>query len=488
MLALNPKPRLLKLSLLALLLAGAGCKEKKPDDPQPVDPPVTQPTGPSQVAFWLTNGDRSALFRRQTVRLNFAALSNQNPTITVDTTQQYQGIDGFGYTLTGGSAYVINRLNSTARAGLLREVFAADSTWLGVSYLRLSIGASDLSDRAFTYNDLPGSQTDEFMTQFSLQPERADLLPVLREIVAINPSIKILGSPWTAPSWMKTNNSPIGGSLKPQYYAAYARYFVKYVQQMAAEGIRIDAVTIQNEPLNPYNEPSMLMTAAEQATFIRDHLGPALQAANLSTKIIAYDHNADRPDYPLAVLGDAGARNYVDGSAFHLYGGNISALTQVHDAYPSKNIYFTEQFVNAGGNFGADLSWHVNNLIIGATRNWSRNVLEWNLAADATNGPRTPGGCSTCLPAITVTNTGTITRNQAYYIIAHASKFVRPGSVRIGSNTVGELQNVAFKTPAGKKVLIVLNTSSAPRTFNIQFRGQQVVSTLNGGSVGTYVW
>jgi glucosylceramidase len=470
-----------------MLMAGAGCS-KKEDSPDPVTPPTATPSGPSQVAFWLTNGDRTALFRKQTVRLNFGTTTNANPVITVDTSRTYQSIDGFGYTLTGGSATVLNRLSTTARAGLLRELFAQDSTWLGVSYLRISIGASDLSDHVFTYNDLPSSQTDEPMAQFSLAPERTDLLPVLREILAINPNIKILGSPWTAPSWMKSNRSPIGGRLLPQYYEAYARYFVKYVQGMAAEGVRIDAITIQNEPLNEYNEPSMLMSATEQAAFIRDYLGPAFQAASLSTKIIAYDHNADQPNYPITVLSDAGARPYVDGSAFHLYAGNISALSQVHNADPSKNIYFTEQYVNAPGNFAADLSWHVNNLVIGATRNWSRNVLEWNLAADAVNGPHTSGGCSTCLPAVTVTATGGISRNQAYYIIAHASKFVRPGSVRIDSNIAGDLQNVAFQTPTGKKVLIVVNTSSAARAFNIQFRGKQVASTLAGGAAGTYVW
>ncbi|TLM97231.1 glucosylceramidase [Hymenobacter jeollabukensis] len=490
MFALNPK-RLARLALSGLLLAAVACQEKDPQPNDPgTDPPVVQPSGPSQVAFWLTNGDRSALFRKQATRLNFAPLTNQNPTIVVDTTQQYQGIDGFGFTLTGGSAYVINRMSSTARAGLLRELFAADSTWLGVSYLRLSIGASDLSDRVFTYNDLPAGQTDEPMAQFSLQPERADLLPVLREILAINPNIKLLGTPWTAPSWMKTNGSPIGGSLKSQYYAAYARYFVKYVQQMQAEGVRLDAVTVQNEPLNQYNEPSMTMTAAQQAEFVRDYLGPAFQANNLTTKIIAYDHNADAAGltYVNAVLGDAGARAYLDGSAFHLYeNSNITNLSAIHNSFPQKNVYFTEQYVNSTGSFAADLNWHVNNLLIGAPRNWSRNVLEWNLAANAGNGPRTTGGCSTCLPAVTVTSDN-VTRNQAYYIIAHASKFVRPGSVRIGSNTPSDLANVAYKTPAGKKVLIVLNTSSAPRTFNIDYRGKQIVSALNGGSVGTYVW
>ncbi|WP_310397774.1 glycoside hydrolase family 30 beta sandwich domain-containing protein [Hymenobacter sp.] len=473
---------------LLLLLAGAGCEKKAKDTPDPQPPVVTPPpAAPSQVAAWVTNADKSSLFARQRVALNFAAATNQNPTIAVDTAQTYQTIDGFGYTLTGASAYVLKRMSAPDRAALLRELFATDSTWLGVSYLRVSIGASDLNDQVYTYDDVPGGQTDESLAQFSLAPDRVDFLPVLKEILALNPAIKIMGSPWTAPSWMKTNENSIGGSLKTQYYDAYARYFVKYLQGMAAEGITIDAITLQNEPLNPFNNPSMLMTATEQTTFIKNFVGPALAAAGLRTKIIAYDHNADRPDYPIAVLSDAAARPYVDGSAFHLYGGNISALSQVHDAFPAKNIYFTEQYVAAPGNFGADLSWAVNNLIIGATRNWSRNVLEWNLAADPSHGPYTPGGCSTCLPAVTVGGGGLV-RNPSYYIIAHASKFVRPGSVRVATNQPGNLLNVAFRTPAGKKVLIVLNNGATLQTFNIQYKGKLASTSLFGGSVGTYIW
>ena len=473
---------------LAALLLLAGCTKKTDEPPVPTTPPVMPPSGPSQVALWLTNADRSAAFRRQNVRLAFGTATNQNPTIVVDSTQTFQSIDGFGFTLTGASALVINRLSATARAALLRELFATDSTWVGVSYLRLSIGASDLSDRVFTYDDTPGNVPDEPLTRFSLAPERADLLPVLRESLALNPTLKIMGSPWTAPSWMKTNPRPIGGSLQPQYYDAYARYFVRYVQEMAAAGVVIDAVTLQNEPLNPSNEPSMLMSDGEQATFIRDFVGPAFRAAGLTTKIICYDHNADVPSYPINVLRDAGAQQYVDGSAFHLYGGSITALSQVRNAFPTKNIYFTEQWTGGPGNFAADVPWGLNNLIIGATRNWSRNVLQWNLAADANYGPRTNGGCPNCLPAVTVTGTNGVARNPAYYVIAHASKFVRPGSVRIASNIAGGLQNVAFATPGGKKVLIVLNTGSTAQAFNIKTGQRQVATALAGGSVGTYVW
>ena len=257
---------------------------------------------------------------------------------------------------------------------------------------------------------------------------------------------------------------------------------------MAAEGIPIDAVTLQNEPLYGGNEPSMLMSAAEQTDFIKNHVGPAFAAAGLHTKILAYDHNPDRTDFPLAVLGDAAARAYVEGSAFHNYGGPLAAaLTQVHDAYPSKGVYFTEFWTQAPGDFFTNFPGHVRELEIGATRNWSRNVVEWNLASDAGYGPHTAGGCADCLGAITVSG-NSVTRNPAYYSVAHASKFVRPGSVRVDTNAPNNLPNVAFRTPAGKKVLLVLNSGSSPVQFNIEYKGKTVATALAGGSAGTYVW
>ncbi|HWR99348.1 MAG TPA: glycoside hydrolase family 30 beta sandwich domain-containing protein, partial [Prolixibacteraceae bacterium] len=332
----------------------------------------------------------------------------------------------------------------------------------------------------------PADQTDPELQHFSLEPDTYHLIPVLKSVIALNPGIKILGSPWSAPAWMKTSKSPKGGSLKPEYYGVYANYFVKYIKGMEAQGIRIDAITPQNEPLNPYNNPSMSMSAAEQADFIKNHLGPAFQAANIKTKIIVYDHNCDVPSYPLSILNDPTARKYVDGSAFHLYAGDISALTQVHNAHPDKNVYFTEQWVGGPGNFAGDLKWHVKNLIIGASRNWSKNVIEWNLASDPNYYPHTPGGCSTCLGALTIGTS--VNRNVSYYIIAHASKFVPAGSVRIASDITGNLPNVAFKTPAGKKVLIVLNEGTASQVFNIRFNEMIVTSELAGGAVGTYTW
>ncbi|CAF3044339.1 unnamed protein product [Rotaria sp. Silwood2] len=359
-----------------------------------------------------------------------------------------------------------------------------------VSYLRLSIGASDLDEVVFSYNDLPSGEIDLNMTRFDLGHDRLHVIPILKEILAINPNIKLMGSPWSPPIWMKTNKNSIGGSLLSEYYDAYALYFVRYIQEMKKEGITIDAITVQNEPLHPGNNPSLLMLDFFQALFIKQSLGPAFRKHSINTKIIIYDHNADRPDYPITVLKDPEARQYIDGSAFHLYGGTIDALSFVHDQYPDKNLYFTEQWVGSPGNLKGDLVWHVKNLIVGATRNWARNVLEWNLAADPNLQPHTPGGCTLCLGALTIDKNQVLSpRNPAYYIIAHAAKFVRPNSIRIGSNIVSSLPNVAFQRQDDKReVLIVVNENdSGKQTFQIQCNGKVYNASLNGGSVGTYI-
>ncbi|WP_343674758.1 glycoside hydrolase family 30 beta sandwich domain-containing protein [Chitinophaga sp.] len=471
---------------LSLLCCFASCKGDSNDTTTIITDPPTTGEVPTDVTFWLTKADKSVLLTRQNVSLLFKDTVNVYPTIKVEEGTTYQSVDGFGYCLTGGSATLINKLPAATQDALLKELFATDSGCIGVSYLRISIGASDLSAAPFTYDDMPTGQTDVNLDHFSISKEQTDLIPVLKKIIAIAPNIKILGSPWSAPVWMKDNGGFVGGSLKPEYYATYAQYFVKYIQAMKAEGIIIDAITPQNEPLHGGNNPSMVMQAAEQATFIKSALGPAFKSAGIMTKIIAYDHNADRPDYPATVLQDADAKQYVDGSAFHLYGGDISALTQVHNAFPDKNVYFTEQWVGAPGDFASNLQWHITNLIIGATRNWSRNVLEWNLASDPNYNPHTDGGCSTCMGALTIS--ADVTRNVSYYIIAHAAKFVRPGSTRIATNVTSQLDNVAFKTPDGKRVLIVINNASAPQSFNIQFNGKVVTPTLTNGAVGTYIW
>ncbi len=450
---------------------------------------------PGEVQLWLTNGDKSSLFEEQTAFLRFTkaiqkpASETQEPIVDIDDQKKFQSIDGFGFALTGGSAQHLAHMDAAKRAALLRELFGVDGKSIGISYLRISIGSSDLNDHVYSYDDLAAGETDPELAKFSLAEDRAELIPILKEVLAINPRIEILGSPWSAPAWMKTNGDAKGGKLKTEYYACYAKYFVKYIQGMKAAGINIAAITVQNEPLNDKNTPSMLITAEEEVVFIKEHLGPALAAAGIRTKIILYDHNCDVPEYAISILKDPAASRYADGSGFHLYGGEIGAMSQVHDAFPGKNLYFTEFMAVEPTESGRiSIAEPVEGTFIGALQNWSRNVLLWNLAANSKFEPHTGnGGCTICQGAVTIDG-NEVTRNLAYYAAAHFSKFVRPGAVRIGSSELAGLRDVAFSVPGGKTVLIVVNDGKAAQEFAVRYHGMSFRTKLNQGAVGTFVW
>ncbi len=445
---------------------------------------------PKQVHWWLTAADRSSLLTPQPQTLALKPGNATESGIQIDDTTRLQTMDGFGFALTGGSAELLMRMSGRARTALLKELFGSGKSSVAISYLRLSIGSSDMNAKVFTYDDLPAGEQDIQLTHFGLGPDLADVVPVLHEILKINPEVSILATPWSAPSWMKTNEKPKGGHLRLEDYAVYAQYLVKYVQAMAAESIQINAITPQNEPLNPKNTPSLVMDANEEAVFISEALGPALRKAGLNTGIIVYDHNCDRPDYPKTVLADADANPFVLGSGFHLYGGDVAAMSAVHDAFPMKNLYFTEQMVvqeDAAKPF--NIAEPVARIVVGATRNWARNVLLWNLAADPHDGPHTgDGGCPVCQGAITLDG-DTVTRNLAYYTIAHLSKFVPPGSVRIASSGPSdkEMAEVAFATPEGSTVLVAANRTGAVAAFNVGLHGDVFAATLPAGAVATYV-
>jgi glucosylceramidase len=442
------------------------------------------------IAVWLTTPDKTSLLAEQPQRLRFGKGSAGDKAIVIDDRTKFQTMDGFGHALTGGTAQLMMKMSPAARTALLKELFGNGPGEIATSYIRVSVGASDMNDHVYTYDDMPAGQTDAELKSFSLAPDSADVIPVLKEVLAINPKIKILASPWTAPAWMKDNDDVKGGSLKKENYGVYAAYWVKYLQGMKAEGIPIDALTPQNEPENPKNTPSMVMTSEEEADFIGKYLGPALAKAGVTTRIISFDHNCDHPNYPIDILKNAAANNYTDGSGFHLYRGEITAMTTAHDAFPQKNLYFTEQMVvSRKGDPNFAIAKPVAHLIIGAPENWSRNVLLWNLAADPQNGPHTSnGGCPVCSGAITLDG-DTVVRNLAYYTAAHASKFVPAGSVRIASNGPSDaLPHVAFLTPQKRHVLIVSNTTEQASTFSIRFKGRDVSASLPAGAVATYVW
>lgn len=417
-------------------------------------------TTAQSIAITETDGTSKRLSSPRSINLTNGNFGNAN--LVINEGRTFQTIDGFGYALTQGSAKAIRSLRDDVEDRLLQELFNPD-TGNAIAVVRISIGASDLSEATYTYSN----STDTRLNNFAIDArDTRDLIPVLQKILLINPKIKILATPWTAPIWMKDAAGSLtqeekniflanryrSGRLQRRYYGVYATYFLKYIQAMDALGIPIWAVTPQNEPENPFNEPSMKMTQEEQFTFVNRHLGPTLNNNGYrNVKIIGFDHNCDNTAFPTRVAQST----HVDGSAFHLYAGNISALTTVRNA-TNKDVYFTEQFTGTNGSFDGDLGFHMENVVIGSLKNWSKTVLEWNLATNATFGPRTPGGCSDCLGAITVNSSTSFARNVSYYIIAQASRFIDAGARRIETTGVFA-ESVAFKNPDGSIVLLAYN-------------------------------
>jgi glucosylceramidase len=378
-------------------------------------------------------------------------------------------------------------LSEQKRNAILKELFGRGSNDLQVSYLRISMGASDLDAAVFSYNDLTVGQEDVLLTKMSLKQDQQYLIPILKQIKSIQPEIKLIATPWSPPVWMKDNGKSMGGHLLKKFYPTYANYFAKYIWLMQEEGLNINAVTIQNEPEHGGNNPSMLMSSMEQKDFIKDHLGPLFKKEHIETEIVIWDHNADHPNYPIEILEDSVAKSYISAAAFHLYLGQETALSKVHDAHPDKKIYFTEQWTGAKGTFSGDFMWHMEHIVLGTLSNWSSMVLEWNLANDPQFGPHTIGGCTECLGALTISG-DEIKRNVSYYIIGQVSKFIPAGSVRIeASSTNDQVQVVAFKTPTGRKALLLLNKSKES-VFTINFEQKKFNFTLPEKSCSTIVW
>ena len=435
------------------------------------------------VTPWITTGDKTKLLQQQSV-VNFSSNTTSGGNfITINPAATYQNVDGFGFCLTEGSAEVISSLTDTLQNALLKELFDK-SGGLAISVLRVSIGASDLSSSNYSYNEVSG---DINMANFSLSgPDLTYLIPILKKVLAINPDIKILATPWSAPRWMKTNNSWVGGSLNTSAYTAYANYFVKYIAAMKLQGINIWAVTPQNEPENPNNNPSMTMNSTEEKNFINNNLGPALiNAGYSSVKIIAFDHNCDNTAYPIDVCNNS---IFVDGAAFHLYAGNISAMSTVKNA-TGKNVYFTEQYTASNGNFSGDFGWHMQNVVIGSLNNWSKTVLEWNLANNSAFGPFTVGGCNTCLGAITINNSTSYTRNVSYYIIGHIAKFIRSGAIRVAvSSNNSSIVSTALQNTDGTMALLCYNSSTSAQTVKVMVGSNSFTYSMPAASACTFTW
>ena len=447
----------------------------------------------SEVEAWVTTADKSKLVARgPNVRWASGEPTGVTVTIDVDTAITYQAMVGFGAAITDAAAWLIQtKLSPIRREALLQDLFGRGNG-IGLSFTRLTIGASDFSRTHYTFDDVPASETDSALAHFSIDANRADVLPVVKRALAINRDLRVMASPWTAPAWMKTTRSLIKGTLRADAYPVFAEYLRRYVQAYQAEGVPIFAITLQNEPhFEPENYPGMRLTPVQRATLIGQHVGPMFDRAGIATRILDWDHNWDEPESPLAVLEDSTARRYVAGVAWHCYNGDVAAQTLVHAGYPEKEVYFTEC---SGGqwapNWSDNLVWYVRTLIIGSTRGGAKGVLLWNLALDESYGPHL-GGCGDCRGVVTIdSRTGAVTRNEEYYALAHASRFVRSGAKRIASTTgVDSVETVAFRnTDDGSTVLIAVNTGKLGRTFGVRAAGWSFRFTLPPGAVTTLRW
>lgn len=462
----------------------------------PGEPPPPEAAG-APVQVWLTTGDKTRLLARE-ANLAFAPRAPLALNIDVDATRRYQTMVGFGASITDASAWLmVNRMTPAQRDALLRELFGRGpgaQGGVGFDFTRLTIGASDFSRSHYSLDDRPAGETDYALAHFSIEPNRADVLPVVKQALAINPQLQVMASPWSAPGWMKTSGSLIQGTLKPEAYDVFARYLQRYVQTYAAEGVPIFALTVQNEPhFEPGDYPGMRLTPAQRATLVGRHLGPLLQQQGPPVQLIDWDHNWDEPAAPLVVLADPVARPYVSGVGWHCYVSETLLPNQsvVHDAHPDKDTWFTEC---SGGewkpHWEETLPWMARHIVIGTTRHWARGVLMWNLALDENHGPHL-GGCKDCRGVVTIdSRTGEVTRNLEYYALAHASKFVRPGARRIASDSgIDGVDTVAFRNADdGSIALVVSNSAGAPRRLSVRQGARTFEVSLPRASVATFVW
>lgn len=450
------------------------------------------------VSLWLTTADQANLLSQKSNLTFTTPIGSNSTTINVNEGTSYQQMVGFGASLTDSSAWLIyTKLSASQRSTLMNNLFSA-SSGAGLDFLRQPMGASDLTrpeSGEYSYDDMPAGQTDTSLAHFSISHDSAYIIPVLQQAFQINSNIKIMATPWSPPGWMKSTGSMEGGTLNSSAYAAYANYFVKFIQAYQAQGLPIYAITIQNEPLyTPSGYPGMSMPATTQRDFIKNNLGPTFSSNGITTKILAYDHNWDQPSYPQTILSDATANSYTSGVAWHCYGGTADAQTSVHNSYPGKDVYETEC---SGGTWEGS-NWpdgfrNTMELLINSTRNWGKTVVRWGMALDTNNGPNlgTGASCTTCRGIVTINqSTGAVTYNSDYYALGQASKFVVPGAVRIDSNSFGSgnIEDVAFKNPDGSKVLLVYNGSSASKTFQVAWNNAAFSYTLPAGAAATFKW
>lgn len=465
--------RVIIASTLVACAMMISCGDDNNNYPQPAPTPTPEIPTSGDVRVITTTSNRTKDLSESWI--DFSKTDNMSPsTVRLIPEEEFQTMDGFGAAITGSTCFNLMRMSPEDRAEFLKTTFSPENGF-GFSYVRISIGCSDFSLSEFTCCDKEGIEN------FALTSEDTQyVIPILKEILAINPDLKIMGTPWTAPRWMKVNNltdlkpfnSWTSGQLNPKYYADYGEYFVKWIKAMADNGIEIYSVTPQNEPLNRGNSASMYMGWEEERDFVKNGLGPALKKAGLDTKVYAFDHNYNydnipsEQSYPTKIYGDPEAKEYLAGAAFHNYGGNKDELTVVHNATPGMDLVFTETSIgtwNDGKNLGTRLIDDMEQVALGTVNRWCKGVIVWNLMLDEERGPNRPGGCQTCFGAVDINRDYTkLTRNSHYYIIAHMSSVVQPDAVRIGTKgfTTNGLTYTAFKNPDSSYAVVMSNAKS----------------------------
>ncbi|MWV45849.1 glycosyl hydrolase [Paenibacillus sp. HJL G12] len=445
-----------------------------------------------RAEVWLSTIDQEQELHQQTpvAVAKTASVEQTIKQVQVDPGTRYQEMDGFGASFTDASAYLVYRvLDEQSRQEVMQKLFDP-LEGIGISFLRQPMGATDYTTEIYSYDDMPEGEEDFELKHFSIDHDRDYVIPAVLEALRINPGIKVMASPWSPPGWMKTSNHMVTGKLRPECYSTYAQYFVKFVQAYEEAGIPIYAVSIQNEPgYEPKEYPGMILTPQEEAQFIRDHLGPAFEAAGIAAKILCYDHNWDVPQHPLGILSDPEAARYVAGVAWHVYGGEHEAMSLVRNVHQDKGVWFTEA---SGGSWippfrtaFLDQMKHV----IRTTRNWSKSVVWWNLALDEHNGPTVLSN-STCRGLVQINQaSGEVKYELDYYTMGHISKFVAPGAYRIESTTYrDELESTAFLNPDGSTVLILSNRTEAEQVMEIDTGDGYISLSLPDGAAATVRW
>jgi glucosylceramidase len=438
---------------------------------------------PAHVQGWVTSKDR----RLAEIKMpDWRPASGEGANcLQIDPSKRYQSILGFGAAFTDASCYLISQLDAERQKSLMADLFGQDG--LRLSVCRTCIGASDYSRFAYSFDD--SSDPDPDLLRFSIDHDREYILPTLRAAQKLNPDLFLFACPWSPPGWMKSNGSLLGGAMRKKYLSSYAQYFVKFLEGYAKEGVRIAAITVQNEVDTDQDGrmPAALWGQEYEIEFVKKHLGPALEQASLDTKIWILDHNYNLWGRVMDELNDPDFNRYVDGIAWHAYAGTPDAMSRVHEAFPGKNTYWTEGGPTYRSSEYATEWSKWSRTFSGILRNWAECVVGWNLALDEEGRPNI--GPAFCGGLVTLNSqTHEVVRSGQYWAFAHYSKFVQRGARVVNSTSkLTDVDHIAFENPDGSHVLVVTNPGAEQKIL-CQSGKQALELTLDADSITSLRW